>query len=69
MPYQTELHFLRKLFARSHLQLNFIDPSAPVDTGIDLGLRKLAGMEELYETHFYGAVSYTHLTLPTMAVV
>lgn len=53
MPYQTQLQFLRKIFARSHLQLLFVDPSAPIDMGIDLGLRKLAGMEELYESHFY----------------
>lgn len=60
MFYEAELNFLRAVFRKCHLQTLLIDPFAPVDSHIDMGLAKLFGTDEDHKktfTEYVGAVS------------
>jgi len=53
MPYQTQLEFLSGALGKCHLQLLLVDPDAPADFRVDLGLRRMLGQELRYPEDFY----------------
>ena len=49
MPYTKELRFLQNMFAKCHLQLVRIDPTAPPELLPDAALRRTLGLDDYYE--------------------
>lgn len=53
MSYGAELNMLRQVMRKLGIQTMMIDPTAPLDPRINLGLGKLLGNESFYKKTFY----------------
>ncbi len=52
MFYEAELRFLRETYRKCHLQTLLIDPKAPMDPRMDMGIRLLIQGEKAYQCSF-----------------
>lgn len=59
MFYSHELYFLEQMLTKCHLQCRTIDPTEPLDEGVDMGLRKFFTRSDYPETFsdFFPSVS------------